>query len=78
MEMADQTATEKFPLAKDSLRMEATSLYQQVFLKYKTDKKTFYNSFTYYEAHPVLLKTLLDSAGNYGARQKQSLYKKTY
>ncbi len=78
MEMADQKAAERFPEKKDSLRMEATSLYQQVFTKHKTDKKTFYKSFAYYESHPALLKILFDSVSNYSSRQKSALYKKTY
>lgn len=77
MEMADQTATDRFLLNKDSLRMEATSLYQGVFKKYKTNKKEFYNSFGYYEAHPVMLKVLFDSVSNYGNRQKTIYYNKS-
>ena len=78
MEMADQKASEQFLLQKDSMRMEATSLYQQVFAKYKTDKRTFYKSFSYYESHPELLKVLFDSISNYSSRQKSALYKKEY
>ncbi len=78
MEVADQSASEKFLLQKDSQRMEATSLYQQVFTKYKTNKKAFYNSFSYYETHPDQMKVLLDSVSNYGSRQKENVYKKAF
>ena len=76
MEVADQKASEKFLTQKDSLRMEATSLYQQVLVKYKTDRATFYKSFSYYETHPDLLKVLFDSVSNYGNRQKTAVFKK--
>ena len=76
MEVADQVASEHFLMQKDSLRMESTSLYQQVFTKQKTDKKTFYKSFSFYEAHPELLKILFDSVNNYGGRQKNAIFKK--
>ena len=78
LEYAGQKASDHFPLQKDSLRMESTSLYGQVFAKYKTDKKTFYNSFAYYESHPILLKVLFDSVAKYGGRQKEIFYKKSY
>lgn len=78
MEMTDQKAADKFMEQKDSLRMEATSLYQQVFAKHKTGKSDFYKSFTYYEAHPEILKVLFDSVSEYGNRQKTAAYKKAY
>ena len=78
MEMANQNAADKFMEQKDSQRMEATSLYQQVFMKHKTNKADFYKSFTYYESHPDILKVLFDSVGDYGNRQKTAAYKKVY
>lgn len=78
MEMADQQASGKFLLSKDSLRMEATSLYQQVFTKYKTNKAAFYKSFAFYESNPDIMKVLFDSASEYGNRQKTAAYKKNY
>ncbi len=78
MEVADQTASDKFLIQKDSQRMEATSLYQQVFVKYKIDKKAFYKSFSYYESRPEILKVLFDSVSRYGNRQKQKAYQKAY
>lgn len=78
LEIAEQTASEKFVLQKDSLRMEATSLYQQVFAKYKTNKATFYKSMSYYETHPDVLTILLDSVNTYGSRQRTEAYKKAY
>ncbi len=78
MEVADQKATERFLLSKDSLRMEATSLYQQVFTKYKTNKTDFYKSFSFYESNPDIMKVLFDSVSEYGNRQKAAAYKKAY
>lgn len=78
MEKADQQASDRFLLYKDSLRMEATSLYQQVFAKHKTSKADFYKSFSFYESNPELLKTLFDSVTEYGSRQKTNLYKKAF
>ncbi len=78
MEIAEQTAAEKFLQQKDSLRMETTSLYGQVLAKHKTGKKAFYKSMCYYESHPTLLKILFDSVSSYGNRQKGEAYKKAY
>ena len=38
-----------------------TNLYQAVFTLHKTNKKEFEKSITFYESHPDLLKTVLDS-----------------
>ena len=78
LEIAEATASDKFLLQKDSLRMASTSLYQQVFANYKTDKKSFYNSFTFYEQHPDLMKVLFDSVTSYGNRKKNAAFKKMY
>ena len=78
LEYSGQLASNKFPARKDSLRMESTALYEQVFAKYKTDKNAFYNSFAYYESHPELLKILFDSVSKYGSRQKENFYKRAY
>jgi len=78
MEIADQTAINKYTYKKDSLRMEATGLYQQVFARHKTDKKTFYKSLAYYQSYPDLMKVLFDSVTSYGTRQKNSAYKRAY
>lgn len=51
-------------LMKDSnlnLKQKRSDLYAQVFALHQTDRKQFYNSFTYYQKHPDLLKPLFDS-----------------
>ncbi|MDQ2753874.1 MAG: DUF4296 domain-containing protein [Bacteroidota bacterium] len=78
LEVAEQTASERFLMKNDSLRMESTSLYLQVFQKYKTDKAGFYKSMKYYETHPDILKILLDSASAYGTRKRTDAYKNKY
>lgn len=78
MEVADQQASDRYFLSKDSTRMEATSLYQQVFAKHKTGKADFYKSFTYYESNPDIMKVLFDSVSEYGNRQKAAAYKRNY
>jgi len=44
-------------------KTETLKLYQQVFAIHKIDKETFQQSFTYYQAHPDLLKSIMDSIG---------------
>ncbi len=78
LEVAEQTATARFLMKPDSLRMDATSLYLQVFQKYKTDKAGFYKSMNYYQAHPDILQTLFDSVAAYGTRKRTDLYKNRY
>lgn len=78
LEVAEQSANEQFLMKPDSLRMEATSLYLQVFQKYKTDKASFYNSMKYYQMHPDVLKVLFDSVAAYGTRKRTELYKNQY
>lgn len=74
MSVADQVAADKYTLNKDSQRITATGLYQQVFALHKIDKPGFYRSFAYYEAHPNELKVLFDSAAAYGNRMKAKSY----
>ena len=76
--IADQTAANNFLMQKDSLQMEATSLYRQVFAKHRINRKTFYKNFSYYESHPQLLKALFDSVSSYGNRQKMNAYQKSF
>jgi hypothetical protein len=76
MSLADNMATDKYMLNKDSQRIMATGLYQKVFSLHKINKATFYKSFAYYEAHPTALQTLFDSVNAYGMREKANLYQK--
>lgn len=49
---------------------EETRLYAQVFSIHGITKQDFFASYRYYEAHPVLFKTLIDSIEAYGNREK--------
>jgi predicted S18 family serine protease len=59
--------------AKDStLRIQKKNLeyYEKIFAYHKISRATFYKSFTYYEAHPLEMKELLDSIDQYATREK--------
>jgi|688.fasta_scaffold00585_53 hypothetical protein len=59
--------------AIDSLDKTQTGnlkLYDQVFKAYGISKKQFYNSYQYYQAHPALFKTLIDSVDALSSRQR--------
>jgi hypothetical protein len=49
---------------------EETRLYAQVFAIHGITKDQFFDSYRYYEAHPVIFKTLVDSIEAYGNREK--------
>src|SRR6187455_1839684 len=42
-------------------KVESIRLQKIVFLKHKVTKDEFYNSYTYYANHPVLMKNMIDS-----------------
>jgi hypothetical protein len=77
MSLADNMASEKYVVDRDSQRMMATGLYQKVFNLHKVDKATFYKSYAYYEARPLMLQTLFDSVSAYGTRQKAKSFQKS-
>ena len=59
--------------AKDStLRIQKKNLeyYEKIFAYYKISRFTFYKSFTYYEAHPLEMRELLDSIDQYATRER--------
>ena len=59
--------------AKDStLRIQKKNLeyYEKIFAYHKISRSTFYKSFTYYEAHPLEMKELLDSIEQYATRER--------
>jgi hypothetical protein len=59
--------------AKDStLRIQKKNLeyYEKIFAYHKISRFTFYKSFTYYEAHPLEMKELLDSIDQYATRER--------
>ncbi len=49
------------------------SLYNSVLASHETDKETFKKSFTYYENHPDLLKTVLDSMYHQSNKKSDTL-----
>ncbi|WP_439506950.1 DUF4296 domain-containing protein [Sediminibacterium sp.] len=66
--------------SKDSLNKltkENIRLYDQVFRSYGINRKTFYDSYAYYESHPAQFKVLVDSIDALSNRQRSLLYQKT-
>ena len=55
---------------------EDIPLYEQVFAVHKLTKKQFFDSYHYYEAHPVAYKELVDSLESYANLQKLKTLKK--
>lgn len=55
---------------------EDIPLYEQVFAVHKLTKKEFFDSYHYYEAHPVAYKELVDSLESYANLQKLKTLKK--
>jgi hypothetical protein len=76
MSLADNMASEKYAIKRDSQRIMVTGLYQKIFNLHKIDKASFYKSYAYYEAHPTEMRVLFDSVNAYGLRQKAKVYQK--
>ena len=55
---------------------EDIPLYEQVFAVHKISKKQFFDSYHFYEAHPVAYKELVDSLESYANNQKLKTLKK--
>jgi hypothetical protein len=55
---------------------EDIPLYDQVFAVHKLTKKQFFDSYHYYESHPVAYKELVDSLESYANNQKLKMLKK--
>ena len=55
---------------------EDIPLYEQVFAVHKLTKKQFFDSYHYYESHPVAYKELVDSLESYANNQKLKMLKK--
>lgn len=51
-----------------NLQKERVKLYEKVFVLHKTDHKSFYSSYKYYQQHPDLNKQLFDSLSAYANR----------
>ena len=61
---------------KDSLakkKREDIRVYEQVFAVHRITRKQFYNSYKFYETHPVALKELLDSVDALSGRERLKL-----
>jgi hypothetical protein len=56
--LADYVLNKDTSLKKDEERYR---MYQQVFIIHKIDKEIYQRSLSYYQAHPDLLKVMLDS-----------------
>ncbi|MFP5040938.1 DUF4296 domain-containing protein [Parasediminibacterium sp. JCM 36343] len=66
---------------KDSLarpQKKNIALYQKVFEHNNTTREQFYNSYKYYQMHPLEMKILFDSVEAYGARVKVQYEKKPH
>jgi hypothetical protein len=66
-------------LAGDTLMLRIKDdipLYEQVFAVHKLTKKEFFDSYHYYEAHPIAYKELVDSLESYANIQKLKTIKK--
>ena len=62
-----------FIIIKDSTlkqKKEDIRLFEQVFAVHGITKEQFYNSYKYYEAHPVEFKVLIDSVEAFAIREK--------
>ena len=62
-----------FIIVKDSTlknKKEDIRLFEQVFALHSITKDQFYNSYKYYEAHPVEFKILIDSVDAFAIREK--------
>lgn len=66
--------------AKDTLNLkikENIRLYEQVFSSYGINRKKFYDSYQYYEAHPKQFKILIDSIDAVSSREREMINKKS-
>lgn len=65
-------------IAKDSSRnkdVEIQQEYQKIFLLHKVNESQFKKSYEFYNAHPSIFKTLMDSLNDRGQRSRNRLYK---
>ncbi|BDQ10894.1 DUF4296 domain-containing protein [Sediminibacterium sp. TEGAF015] len=66
--------------AKDTLNLrikENIRLYEQVFNSYGIERKKFYDSYHYYEAHPKQFKILIDSIDVIAGRERNLINQKS-
>lgn len=72
--MAESYTTEF--IKKDSLKnaeIENAKLQQQIFSIHKISKKEFYDSYSYYNVHVDLMKTLLDSMSAKAEKEREKI-----
>ena len=62
----------------DSLKDQATEMFQKVFAIHHTDREQFYKSYTYYLNHPDLNKALFDSVSSLANVERNLIYKLRY
>lgn len=53
---------------------ENIRLFEQVFLVHGITKDRFYNSYRYYEAHPLQMKILIDSVNEFSTRERSRVF----
>lgn len=66
--------------AKDTLNLkikENIRLYEQVFSSYGIERKKFYDSYHYYEAHPKQFRILIDSIDAIAGRERNLINQKS-
>ena len=62
---------------EDTTIKSLNTAYLNIVLQlHHTDKKTFFKSFDFYQAHPPLEKILFDSVNNYATRQRTLLFRR--
>ena len=65
-------------ITKDSSRNKEAEIqreYQKVFMLYKVTEAGFRKSYAYYNSHPLIFKTLMDSLNARGQRARNKLYR---
>lgn len=65
-------------VAKDSSRnkeIEIQQEYQKIFLLHKISEPQFKKSYEFYNAHPAIFKTLMDSLNDRGQRSRNRLFR---
>jgi len=55
------------------LKTESFRLYDQVFAVHKTSREAFYKSYTYYQKHPQLYKTLMEGVKSLGGKEREKM-----
>jgi Domain of unknown function (DUF4296) len=51
-----------------------TKMYDQIFALYSVTRDQFYKSYHYYEAHPMEMRTLIDSLDQFAQRERSKAF----